>query len=193
MDFLIFSHYFSYVLDIQKAIFMASAWITPSLKKLHFGARGGIGIIKLEAIMGWAKSHLSLGGGKTKYDIVVITYHGEEHWSFLVLKTSHTFHFDSKIEIHDYLVCDIFNRRIRGALLLLWGVHPSDPPINELVQCWMSPSWHRLGIGSVDMLFHITFAYTWLTWHVWKIKRLKNPRLLFRTNVVIVIHSKHNN
>jgi hypothetical protein len=68
--------------------------------------------------MGWAKSHLSLGGGKTKYDIVVIPYHGEEHWSLFVWKPSHTFHFDSKIEIHDYLICDIFIRWVCGALLL---------------------------------------------------------------------------
>jgi hypothetical protein len=163
------------------------------LKKLCFGTRGGIGVIKLEAIIGRAKSHLSLGGSETKCDIMVIPYHGEEHWSLLVLKPWHTFHFDFKLEVHDYLVCDIFIRWIRGALLLLWGVHLSDPTFNELVQCWMSPSLHMLGVGNVDMLFHITFANTWLTWHVWKMKRLKNPRLVFNTNVVFVIHSKHNN
>ncbi len=64
--------------------------------------------------MGWAKSHLSLGGGETSYDIVVIPCHGEAHWSLLVLEPSHTLHFDSKIEAHN-----IFMRRIHGALLLL--------------------------------------------------------------------------
>jgi hypothetical protein len=87
---------------------VANALITPFVKKLCFGTRGGSGVIKLEAIVGWAKSHLSLGGGETKYDIVVIPYHGEAHWSLLVLKPSHTFHFDSKIGVHDYLACDIF-------------------------------------------------------------------------------------
>ncbi len=53
--------------------------------------------------MGWAKSHLSLCGGETRYDIVVIPYHDEAHWSLLVLEPSHTFHFDSKIEIHNFL------------------------------------------------------------------------------------------
>ncbi len=87
---------------------MASALITPSLKKLCFGTRGGSGVIKLEAIMGWAKSHLSLGGGQTKYDIVVIPYHGEAHWSLLMLEPSHTFHFDSKIGVHADSTRDIF-------------------------------------------------------------------------------------
>jgi hypothetical protein len=58
---------------------VASVLITPSLKKLCFGIGGGIGVLKLEAIMGWAKFHLSLGGGETKYDIVAIPYHGEAH------------------------------------------------------------------------------------------------------------------
>jgi hypothetical protein len=79
--------------------------------------------------MGWAKSHLSLCGGETRYDIVVIPYHDEAHWSLLVLEPSHTFHFDSKIEIHN-----IFIQRICGALLLLQGVHPSDLTFNELVE-----------------------------------------------------------
>jgi hypothetical protein len=43
----------------------------------------------------------------------------------------------------------------------------------------------------VDMLLHITFVNTWLTWYVWRIKQLKNPRLVFNTNVIFVIHSKH--
>ncbi len=81
MDFLDFNHYFNSLLDIQKAIFVASALITPSLKKLFFGTRGGSGVIKLEAVMGWAKSCLLLGGGETKYDTIVIPYHGEAHWS----------------------------------------------------------------------------------------------------------------
>jgi hypothetical protein len=54
--------------------------------------------------MGWAKSHLSLGGGEIIYDIVVIPYHGEAHWSLLLLEPSHTFHFDSKIEVHNIFV-----------------------------------------------------------------------------------------
>jgi hypothetical protein len=108
IDFLNFSHYFSSPLDIQKAIFVTSALITPSLKKLCFGTRGGTKVMKLEAIMGWAKSHLSLGGGENRYDTMVIPYHGEVHWSLLVLELSHTFHFDFKIGVHDYSVCDIF-------------------------------------------------------------------------------------
>ncbi len=85
--------------------------------------------------MGWAKSHLSLGGGEIKYGIMVIPYHGELHWSLLVLEPSHTFHFDSKIGVHDYLVCDIFIWRIScGALLLLRHVHPSDTAFFELVE-----------------------------------------------------------
>jgi hypothetical protein len=52
MDFLNISHYFSSRLDIQKAIFMTSALITPSLKKLCFGLKGSIIVIELEAIMG---------------------------------------------------------------------------------------------------------------------------------------------
>jgi hypothetical protein len=40
-------------------------------------------------------------------------------------------------------------------------------------QCWMSPSLHNLGVGSVDMLLHRTFANTWLTWHVWRIEDWK--------------------
>jgi hypothetical protein len=79
--------------------------------------------------MGWAKSYLSLGGGEIRYDIVVIPYHGEAHWSLLVLESSHTFHFDSKIEVHN-----IFIWRICGALLWLQGVHPSDLMFNELVE-----------------------------------------------------------
>jgi hypothetical protein len=82
--------------------------------------------------MGWAKSHLSTSGGETKYDTIVIPYHGEAHWSLLVLKPSHTLHFDSKIGVHDYLTCDIFIWWIRGALLLQ-GVQPSDPTFNNLV------------------------------------------------------------
>jgi hypothetical protein len=37
---------------------------------------------------------------------MVIPYHGEVHQNMLVLEPSHTFHFDSKIVIYDYLVCD---------------------------------------------------------------------------------------
>jgi hypothetical protein len=119
MDFLNFSHYFSSLLDIQKAIFVTSALITPSLKKLCFGTRGGTKVMKLEAIMGWAKSHLSLGGGENRYDTMVIPYHGEVHWSLLMLELSHTFHFDSKIGVHDYSVCDIFISQISCRALLL--------------------------------------------------------------------------
>jgi len=108
--------------------------ITPSLKKLCFGTWGGIRVIELEAIMGCAKSHLSLGGGETRYDIMVIPYHGETHWSLLVLEPSHTFHFDFKIGVHDYSTCDIFIRQICGALLLLQGVYPSDLTFNEPVE-----------------------------------------------------------
>jgi hypothetical protein len=46
--------------------------------------------------MGWAKFQVFLGGGETRYDIVVIPYHAEAHWNLLVLEPSHTFHFDSK-------------------------------------------------------------------------------------------------
>ncbi len=113
---------------------MANVLITPSLKKLCFGTRGGIRVIELEAIMGWTKSHLSLGGGETKYDTMVIPYHGEAHWSLLVLEPSHTFHFDFKIGVHDYSTCDIFIPQIHGALLLLRGVHPNDLTFNELVE-----------------------------------------------------------
>jgi hypothetical protein len=81
------------------------AFITSHLKKLCFGIGGGIGTIEVEAIMGWAKS---CNGGETTYDIVVIPYHGEAHWSLLVVEPSHTFHFDSKIGVHDYLIHDIF-------------------------------------------------------------------------------------
>ncbi len=49
MDFLNLSHYFNSPLNIQKAIFVASALITPSLKKLCFGIRGGTRVIELEA------------------------------------------------------------------------------------------------------------------------------------------------
>jgi hypothetical protein len=73
-----------------------------------FWYRGGTKVIKLEAIMGWAKSHLLLGGGETRYDIVVIPYHVETHWNLLVSEPSHTFHFDSKIGVHEYLARDIF-------------------------------------------------------------------------------------
>jgi hypothetical protein len=112
---------------------VASVLITPSLKKC-FGIRGGTRVIKLEAIMERAKFHLSLDGGETKYDTVVITYHGETHWSLLVLEPSHTFHFDSKIGVHDYSTHDIFIRQICGALLLLQGVHLGDHTFNELVE-----------------------------------------------------------
>jgi hypothetical protein len=108
MDFLNFSHHFSSPRDIRKAIFVANVLIIPSLKKLCFGTGGGTRVIMLEAIMGWAKSYLSLGGGETKYDTVVIPYHGEAHWSLLVLEPSHTFHFDFKIGVHDYSTRDIF-------------------------------------------------------------------------------------
>jgi len=81
---------------------VTSALVTSYLKILCFGTRGGTGVIKLEAIVGWAKFHLSLGGGETRYDIMIIPYHGATHWSLLVLEPSHTFHFDSKIRVHDY-------------------------------------------------------------------------------------------
>jgi hypothetical protein len=87
---------------------VASALITPSLKKLCFGIRGGTKVIELEAIMGWPKSHLSLGGSEIRYDTMVIPYHGAAHWSLLVLEPSHTFHFDSKIGVHDYSIHDTF-------------------------------------------------------------------------------------
>ncbi len=95
---------------------MASVFIISSLKKICFGTWGALGV---EAIMGWAKFHLSCNGGKTTYDTVVILYHGDAHWSLLVLEPSHTFHFDSKIGVHDYSIHDIFIRQIHGALLLL--------------------------------------------------------------------------
>jgi hypothetical protein len=49
MDFLNFSHYFNNLLNIWKAIFVASALITPSFKRLCFGIRGGTRVIDLEA------------------------------------------------------------------------------------------------------------------------------------------------
>jgi hypothetical protein len=113
---------------------VASVLITPSLKKLCFGTRGGIKVIELEAIMGWAKSHLSLGGDETIYDNAVILYHGEGHWSLLVLEPFHTFHFNSKIGVHDYLAHDIFIQQIFGALLLLQGVYHGDLTFNEWVE-----------------------------------------------------------
>jgi hypothetical protein len=113
---------------------VASVLITPSLKKLCFGTRGGIKVIKLEAIMGWAKSHLSLGGDETIYDNVVIPYHGEAHWNLLALEPFHTFQFNSKIGVHDYSTPDIFIQQICRALLLLQGVHHGDLTFNELVE-----------------------------------------------------------
>jgi hypothetical protein len=66
---------------------------------------------------------------------MVIPYHGEVHWSLLVLEPSHTCHFNFKIGLHDYLVCEIFIHRIScGALLLLQGVHLGDTTFNELVE-----------------------------------------------------------
>jgi len=63
--------------------------------------------------------------------------------------------------------------------------------INWLIsQFWMSLSLHILGVGNMEMLPHITFAKTR---HVWRIKGLKNPMLVFNTNVRFVIHSKHSN
>ncbi len=56
MDFVNFSHYFSSPPDIWKAIFVPSALITPSLKKLCFGIKGGTRVIELEAIMVWQVS-----------------------------------------------------------------------------------------------------------------------------------------
>ncbi len=50
MDFLNFSHYFNSLPDIQKEICVASALITPSLKKICLSIRGGIGVIELEVI-----------------------------------------------------------------------------------------------------------------------------------------------
>ncbi len=41
MDFLNFSHYFNTLINIEKAIFVASAFIASSLKKLCFGIGGG--------------------------------------------------------------------------------------------------------------------------------------------------------
>jgi len=68
--------------------------------------------------MGWAKSHLSLGGSEIKYETMVIPYHNEVHCNLLALEPSYTFHFYSKIGVHDYSICDIFIWRIScGALL----------------------------------------------------------------------------
>ncbi len=77
-----------------------------------------------------------------------------------MLEPSHTFHSNSKIGLHDYLARDIFIQHICRALLLLGGVHPSDPTFNELVEKPMLnvPILTQLGVGSVDMLLHITFA-----------------------------------
>jgi hypothetical protein len=163
MDFLNFSHYFSSPPNIRKAIFVASALITP-----YCGIRGGTRVIELEVIMQWAKSHLSLGGGEPRYDIVAIPYHGEAHWSLLVLEPSHTFHFDYKIGVHDYSIRDIFFRQICGALLLLQDVHFGDPTFSGLVEKLVLnvPNFTQVGSGSVDMLLHITFVNTWLTWYV---------------------------
>jgi hypothetical protein len=79
MDFLNFNHYFTSLPNIRKEIYVASALITPYLKKLCFYITGGTKVMGLEAIMGWAKSHLSLGGGETRYDIMAIPYHGDAH------------------------------------------------------------------------------------------------------------------
>ncbi len=57
-------------------------------------------------------------------------------------------------------------------------------------QYWMSLSLHNLGVGNVEMLPHRTFAKIR---HVWIIKGLRNPMLVFNTNVMFVIHSKHSN
>ncbi len=161
MDFLNFNHYFSSPPNIWKTIFVASVLIAPSLKKLCFGTKGGTGVIKLEAIMEWAKFILSLDGGETKYDIVGIPYHGETHWSLLVLEPSHSFHFDSKIGVHDYSTHDIFIRQTHGALLLLQGVHIGDHTFNELVGKLVLNVPIFTQLGSVDMLLHISFANTW--------------------------------
>jgi hypothetical protein len=64
---------------------VASAFVISFLKKLCFGIGGGIRIIKVEAITGLAESHLSCNRNETTYDIVVIHYHGEAHWSLLML------------------------------------------------------------------------------------------------------------
>ncbi len=108
--FLNFNHYFNTLLNIEKAIFVTSAFIASSLKKLCFGIGCGTWTIEVEAIKGWAKSHLSCNGSETTYDTMVIPYHGEVHQNMLVLEPSHTFHFDSKIGVYDYLVRDTFIR-----------------------------------------------------------------------------------
>jgi len=56
-------------------------------------------------------------------------------------------------------------------------------------QYWMSLSLHNLGVGNVEMLPYRTFAKIR---HVWIIKGLKNLVLVFNTNVMFLIHSKHN-
>jgi len=53
MDFLNLKHYFNSPPNTQKAIFVASAFVTSFFKKLCFGKSGGIRTIKVEAIMGW--------------------------------------------------------------------------------------------------------------------------------------------
>jgi hypothetical protein len=89
--------------------------------------------------MGWYWSW------RPSWDGPSLTYHWVEvrlnmtlwytlSWWGTMLEFSHTFHFDSKIGVHDYSTCDIFSWRIRGALLLLRGVHPGDPTFNELVE-----------------------------------------------------------
>jgi hypothetical protein len=64
---------------------VASAFVISFLKKLCFGKRGNTIIIKVEAITGWVKFHLSCNRSETTYDIVVIYYYGEAHWSLLEL------------------------------------------------------------------------------------------------------------
>jgi len=88
-----------------------------------FSYRGVIGVIDVEAIKWWAKFHLSYNGDEITYDIVVVLYHGDAHWSLFVLELVHTFHVDSKLGIHDYLVRDILIQQICKALLLFKGVH----------------------------------------------------------------------
>jgi hypothetical protein len=132
MNFLNFNHHFT--LRHSKNNNCGKCFDHPIFEEVMFWYRDGTRVIELEAIMGWAKSHLSLGGGESKYDIVVIPYHGEAHWSLLVLEPSHTFHVEVKIGVHAYSTRDIFIQRIYGALLLLQGVHPSDPTFNELVE-----------------------------------------------------------
>jgi hypothetical protein len=69
MDFVNFSHYFNSHLNIRKAIFVASALITPFLKKLCFGIKGGIRVIELE--VSWDGPNLTYHYVEVKLDMTL--------------------------------------------------------------------------------------------------------------------------